>query len=77
MIIKGYELDTLKPGTVVMIGNKVYIKMVDRISCHIEGCLFEPTTGNIIHWSQVAYHDSDVETLTTSYNPLCPHAALS
>ncbi len=59
--IKGWELDTLKPGSVILVGSKRYIKMEDHIPCHVEGCILDSATGRWMHWSQIAMHDSDVE----------------
>lgn len=61
MIIQGFELDTLKPGTVVIHGNKRYIKVRDEINCHIEGYLLDVKTGALTHWSQIAYWNTEVE----------------
>jgi hypothetical protein len=61
MIIQGFELETLKPDTVVLHGTKRYIKVKDEVNCHIEGYLLDVKTGVLIHWSQITFFNTEIE----------------
>jgi hypothetical protein len=61
MKIKGYQIDMLKPGYVLIHGNTRYIKVQDEPTLRIEGYLLNTSTGALTHWSQITHFDSDVE----------------
>ncbi len=47
------QIDTLKPGTIIEIGGRKYIRMEDSPHRHIEGYIFDPQNGWWGHWSRI------------------------
>lgn len=54
-------IETVKPGTMISIDNVKYIKMMDDITRHIEGFLFNPENGWHGHWSRLVKYNEQVE----------------